>query len=237
MAVPQPAAEQGTEAGTSFKMQAYRAVKDSILAMDVYGRRGEIRIDDREVAQALGISRTPVREALILLEHEGFVRAVPRRGIVVVRKTRREIVDMVVVWAALEGMAARLATARASDEDLGALVLSFRETPLLADARESGASVSLVPGYPDRAMELGRGLIRLSGCALIETLTGNMAPHMRGIRKLELLDGEQAARAAACQLGVIEALEARDADAAEALILRHNLDLALHIQRSCDFPD
>lgn len=236
MAIPQTTAEEGVAAGISFKMQAYEALKESILAMDVYGQRGEIRIDDREVAQALGISRTPVREALIRLEHEGLVRAVPRRGIVVVRKTRREIVDMVVVWAALEGMAARLATARASDEDLGALVRSIRDAPRITDAREE-TPASLAPSYPDRAMELGRGLVLLSGCALIESLTGNMAPHMRGIRKLELLHEEQAAKAAACQQGVIEALEARDPDAAEALILRHNLDLAMHIQKSCDFLD
>ncbi|EWY38976.1 hypothetical protein N825_08220 [Skermanella stibiiresistens SB22] len=215
-----PLAGPGIEE-VSFKMQAYRALKGSILAMDVYGQRGEIRIDDREVAQTLGISRTPVREALILLEHEGFVRAVPRRGIVVVRKTRREVVDMVVVWAALESMAARLALARASDEELDALL------------RRSGDPAP--DAYPDIAMELGLGLIALSGCALIGSLTGNMAPHMRSIRRLELLSEEQAAKAAACQRRVLAALPPRDPDAAGTAILDHNLDLAQHIQKSRDF--
>ena len=96
-------------ANLSFKMQAYLALKGSIMEMDIYGQRGEIRIDDREVCQMLGISRTPVREALILLEHEGFVRTVPRHGVVVARKSRTQIADMILVWAALEGMAARLA--------------------------------------------------------------------------------------------------------------------------------
>ena len=50
MAIPQTTAEEGVAAGISFKMQAYEALKESILAMDVYGQRGEIRIDDREVA-------------------------------------------------------------------------------------------------------------------------------------------------------------------------------------------
>ena len=44
-----------------------------------------------------------------MLEQEGFVRSVPRRGIVVVRKIKREIVEMITVWAAIESMAARLA--------------------------------------------------------------------------------------------------------------------------------
>jgi len=63
----------------------------------------------------LGISRTPVREALILLEHEGFVRTVPRHGVVVARKSRTQIADMVLVWSALEGMAARLAATLAEE--------------------------------------------------------------------------------------------------------------------------
>ena len=56
--------------------------------MDVYGSRNEIRLDER-ASPALGISRTPVREAMVQLEREGFVRSVPRRGIYVVRKTKR----------------------------------------------------------------------------------------------------------------------------------------------------
>ena len=46
---------------------------------------------------------------MTLLEQEGFVRTLPRRGIFVVRKTKREIVEMITVMAALESMAARLA--------------------------------------------------------------------------------------------------------------------------------
>src|ERR687897_1896082 len=105
-------------ANLSFKMQAYLALKGSIMEMDIYGQHGEIRIDDREVCQMLGISRTPVREALILLEHEGFVRTVPRRGIVVLRKTRQEIIDLIIVWASLESMAARLFVIHAPDDEV-----------------------------------------------------------------------------------------------------------------------
>jgi len=55
------------------------------------------------------MSRTPIREALSVLEQEGFVRSVPRRGLIVVRKSKREVVEMITVWAAIESMAARLA--------------------------------------------------------------------------------------------------------------------------------
>src|SRR6266567_8117350 len=72
----------------SFKHKAYTALKDVIVAMDVYRSRTDIRLDERRLAQNFGISRTPVREAMAQLEREGFVRSVPRRGIYVVRKTR-----------------------------------------------------------------------------------------------------------------------------------------------------
>ena len=69
----------------SFKRRAYAALKDAIVAMDVYRSRSDIRLDERRLALDFGISRTPVREAMAQLEREGFVRAVPRRGIYVVR--------------------------------------------------------------------------------------------------------------------------------------------------------
>src|SRR6202008_2345027 len=68
-----------------------------------------------------GVTRTPIREAMTLLEQEGFVRTRARRGIFVVRKTKREIVEMITVMAALESMAARLAALRASTVELAAL--------------------------------------------------------------------------------------------------------------------
>ena len=87
-----------------------RRLKSAIVAMDIYRSRNDIRLDERKLAQDFGISRTPVREAMAQLESEGFVRSVPRRGIYVVRKTKREVIEMITAWAALESMAARLMT-------------------------------------------------------------------------------------------------------------------------------
>jgi DNA-binding GntR family transcriptional regulator len=206
----------------SFKMQAYLALKGSIMEMDIYGQRGEIRIDDREVCQMLGISRTPVREALILLEHEGFVRTVPRHGVVVARKSRTQIADMILVWAALEGMAARLAATLATETDLAQLAERF----------PPGGAGSL-----DSAADLHQLLVQLSRCALIGDLTRNLAPHMRAIHRLEQADEAQAALAAAMRNAVIAALTARDGGRAKSLILDHHFDLNQHIQRTCDFLD
>src|ERR1700674_3323411 len=106
---------------STFADRAYAALKDVILSLDIYNRTGEVRLDERQLASDLGISRTPVREAMVQLEREGFVRSVPRRGIYVVRKTKREVIELITAWAALESMAARLITESAGDEEIAAL--------------------------------------------------------------------------------------------------------------------
>src|ERR1700759_671779 len=108
------------------------AIKSAITEMDIYGRPGEIRLDERQLSQDLGGTRTPIREALGVLEQEGFVRTVPRRGIYVVRKTKREVIEMITVWAAIESLAARFAAERASKSDLRTLrelFAQFEENP------------------------------------------------------------------------------------------------------------
>src|SRR3546814_17746552 len=99
---------------SSFRAQAYESLKRAITQMDIYGHRDEIRLDERKLSTVLGVSRTPIREAMSLLEQEGFVRTVPRRGIFVVRKTKADIIEMIKNWAALDRLSARLATQRAS---------------------------------------------------------------------------------------------------------------------------
>ena len=57
------------------RQQACEAIKRAIMAMDIYGHPEEIRLDERQLSQDLGVSRTPIREALSVLEQEGFVRS------------------------------------------------------------------------------------------------------------------------------------------------------------------
>src|SRR3954464_15659469 len=109
----------------TFKDKAYAALRDVIVTSDVYRSRSDIRLDERQLAQDFGISRTPVREAMAQLEREGFVRSVPRRGVYVVRKTKEEVIEMITAWAALESMAARLITQNATDPEIAGLRKMF----------------------------------------------------------------------------------------------------------------
>ena len=109
--------------GLSLKARAYDALKSAIMAMNIYDDNAELRLDERALSQQFGVSRTPLREALAQLDQEGLVKIVARRGIFIVRKTKAEILEMITVWAALESMAARLATKEASDAELASVRL------------------------------------------------------------------------------------------------------------------
>ncbi len=86
-------AVQPIEAEPSFRDRAYASLKQAITTMDIYASREPIRLDERQLSQDLGISRTPIREALNRLEQEGFIRSIPRKGMFIVRKTKKEIIE------------------------------------------------------------------------------------------------------------------------------------------------
>src|SRR4030088_745605 len=109
----------------TFKATPYVALRKFMVSWDISRPRPDIRLDERQLAQDFGISRTPVREAMAQLEREGFVRSVPRRGIYVVRKTKSEVIELINAWAALESMAARLITEHASDAEIVSLRQMF----------------------------------------------------------------------------------------------------------------
>ena len=218
------------DTGTSFRGLAYAALKQAICAMDIYDHGREIRLDERRLSEGLGVSRTPIREAMTLLEQEGFVRTRPRRGIFVVRKTKREIVEMITVMAALESMAARLAAEHAIDADIA-------ELRRLMDDFQSGNDGARLDDYSDANIAFHQAIIRMSGCALLAEMTENLFIHMRAIRKITIHQDNRAARSITDHFRIIEALERRDAALAERLAREHTLGLAAHVERHGDFLD
>ena len=81
---------QPIEETVSLKSRIYASLKAAITEMNIYADDAELRLDERELSQQFGISRTPLREALAQLDQEGLVRIVPRRGSYIVRKTKAD---------------------------------------------------------------------------------------------------------------------------------------------------
>src|SRR6201987_1253153 len=214
----------------SLREQAYAALKQAIMDADIYAHREEIRLDERQLSQALGVSRTPIREALTLLEQEGFLRTVPRRGVFIVRKTKKQIIEMIEMWAALESMAARLATLHASDEDIGALRHMF-------DEFRNSTPAEHIEEYSDANIAFHQAIIGLSGSHLMGTTIENVLLHVRAIRRMTIAQSDRAARSIVDHMRIIEALERRDTELAERLVRQHSLDLAAYVDKHCDFLD
>jgi DNA-binding GntR family transcriptional regulator len=214
----------------SFKNKAYNALKQAIVGMNVYQASGDLRLDERQLAHDFGISRTPIREALQLLEQEGFVRTLPRRGIFVVRKTKQEVIEMITVWAALESMAARLITLNASDDEIARLrrmFATFQNNKVRARLNE----------YSEANINFHQTIILISRCELLIKLAENLFTHMRMIRRRTIGERERAMRSIQDHMAIIEALERRDTKRAEDLVRQHALDLADHVARHVTWLD
>jgi len=214
----------------SFSDQAYAALKQAIMQADIYSHDHEIRLDERQLSESLGVSRTPIREAMTVLEQEGFLRTVPRRGVFIVRKTKKQIVEMIEMWAALESMAARLATVNASDEDIAELRTMF-------DEFRNSTPAEHIDEYSDANIAFHQAIIRLSGSHLMGKTIENLFIHVRAIRRLTISQSDRASRSIVDHMRIIEALERRDTELAERLVRQHSLDLAAYVNEHCDFLD
>src|SRR5258708_7199222 len=215
---------------STFADRAYTVLKDTIVSLNVYAQPDEVRLDERQLAHDLGISRTPVREAMAQLERDGFVRSVPRRGIYVVRKTKQEVIELITAWAALESMAARLITQRASEDEIATLRKMFTKF-------EDGELHAKLDEYSEVNIEFHQTIIRMSHNRVLIDLAENLFTHMRMIRRKTIGEKDRADRSIRDHMHIIEALEARDTARAEELVRTHALGLADHVAKYADYLD
>ena len=214
----------------NLKDKVYEQLKQTIAATDIYAGEGEPRLDERRISEDLGVSRTPVREAIARLEQEGLVRTVPRRGVFIARKTKQEILEMITVWAALESMAARLITRDASDEEIATLRKMF-------GTFENDQVQANIDEYSETNIRFHQALLRMSRCELLNAIAENLFIHMRSIRARTIADDDRARRSIIDHMNIIEALERRDAGLAERLARQHTLDLGLHVEKHVHYLD
>ena len=221
---------QPIDVNFSLKDRTYEALKETIATINIYEGEGEPRLDERQLSEDLGVSRTPVREALARLAQEGLVRVVPRRGVFVVRKTKTEIFEMITVWAALESMAARLITENASDEEISGLRKMFATF-------ENEKPQANIDEYSGTNIQFHQAILKLSKSDLLNSLTETLFIHMRSIRIRTIGENNRASRSIIDHMNIIEALERRDTDLAERLARQHTLDLAAHVEQHVDYLD
>lgn len=203
--------------------RVYAAIRAAITESNLYElEENDLRLDERELAARLGCSRTPVREALVRLEQEGLVIGVPRRGYAIARKTKAELIDLIVVWAALEGMAARLVTLHATDEAVSSLRAIF--------ARFDGERIAAkLDEYSLANLRFHQRIMELSGNEALSRTADGLLIHVRSIRHRTITESRRFERSLVDHMHIIEAIERRDPDLAERLVRDHALELAAHV--------
>lgn len=213
------------DANFSLGDHIYSVLREAILEMNVYDPETDLRLDERKLSENLNISRTPVREALVRLEQDGFVEVRPRKGVFVLRKSIGEILEMITVWAALESTAARLATERATDAELASLRLMGEQFS------EDDARV-MIEEYSEANIAFHQRILELSHCVLLKEIADGLFLHMRAVRKRAMAERERPKRSVVDHLHIIEALENRKSDFASNLVWEHTMRLHGHIKET-----
>lgn len=187
---------------------AYRRLLDEI-------RSGALapgaRLREIELAARLGISRTPVREAIRQLESDGLVTHLPRQGATIRSLDHAEVVELYEMRAVLEGTAARLAARAASDielAELAALNAELATAPAGAQAREINRI------FHRTLIEAARNRFLIKAMSALQKTLLILGP-------TTLAEPDRAVAAVAEHGAVLEALRARDGAGAEAAMRAH----------------
>ncbi|MEM7423780.1 MAG: FCD domain-containing protein, partial [Pseudomonadota bacterium] len=133
-------------------------------------------------------------------------------------------------WAALESMAARLITERATDQEIASLrrmFATFDDDQVQANIDE----------YSETNIEFHQAILGMSKCELLNQMAENLLAHMRWIRMRTIAEDGRASRSIIDHINIIEALEARDAELAERLVREHTFGLAAHVDTHAHYLD
>jgi DNA-binding GntR family transcriptional regulator len=172
------------------------------------------RIGEQALCERLGISRTPLREALKILASEGLVLLSPNRGAAVARLTIEEIEEIMELLQALESLAARLACERATADEIAAIEGLHGEMRERYEARD-------IMGYFRLNQAIHHALAEASGNRALAQAYRTQSRRIERYRFAGNTRPERWQRAIQEHEQILVALEERDAPLLEALLRSH----------------
>ncbi len=200
-----------SDAYVPLRLQAYDVLRDAILTGQL--EPGE-HLGEEKVCRQLGISRSPLREALRRLEADGLIRIVPRQGAIVTEITKRDVADLFVVRKALEGLVARLATENITSKELA-------ELDRICRAMEQCIGEHNVPAVVKANSQFHEVLIQASGNKWLSSFMAGLRDHIQRVYSSSIGYLDRAPQSLAEHLEIIEALRNRNAAAAEEVATKH----------------
>jgi DNA-binding GntR family transcriptional regulator len=153
---------------------------------------------------------------------------VPRKGVYVVKKTKKEVIEILLVRAALEGMAARLATQFVTEKEIRKMKGLFE--PFGESSKEEHFLQ-----YSDANIEFHELVLKTSHCGKLIELAGNIFDHIRWIRFRTIVYKDRFRSMQREHYAIIDALEKRDPELAEKRMRGHIEGLARYIEGKVDY--
>ncbi len=204
--------------------QVYRLVRDAIISAALPPKAA---INEAEIALALGVSRTPVREALLNLQRDGLVEIRPQAGTFVTPIRRALVEEGMIVREALEVKCAALAAERITSRGLDALRAASAEMAAAARRGDQPGFIAADDGYH-------RTLLDAAGLPHVRSIIDGVNAHLDRVRFHSSGFADRAAEAIAEHEEVIAALTRRDAHASAAAVHAHLLRAWDNIRALCD---
>lgn len=206
---------------------AYRAIRDGIVS-GIYPQGSHLTA--QQLAEANGLSRTPVREAMRRLDAEGLIELIPNRGAFVSRWTRTEIEQIYELRVLLEAFAAQVAAERATAAQVDTLrKLADRMADMVALPELDYAAIADVNG------EFHRAVLEACGNSRLRELLGSLTEMPLVLSTFRNYTRAQLDRSAAQHRELVDAIAAGDSAWANAVMTAHIRSARLTLLRRTAF--
>lgn len=204
-------ASRSHSASITVKTRAYDHIRRQIL--DAKLPVGAA-LSEYQLAAEIGVSRTPVREALKRLEHDGLVRSIARRGTFVAELSGRDIIDIYQVRTALESFAAGVAAASMEPATVTELLKEL-------DAAQRRAATGNIEGAREHDIHMHKRIIASTGNTRLAQILSTLDDQVHRIRQRALSDPTRRGATLAEHRVLLEAIRKRDSGAAEKAMRAH----------------
>ena len=204
----------------SLTSKVFHEIKNGIIQGKY--KEGESLVETK-LARELGVSRTPVREAIRLLEFEGLVSFKPNRGTVVEGISAQDIEDIYAIRTMIEGLAARWAVNNISDQELAQLV----ETQDLMEFYASKDDIEHFTKLDTRFHEI---IYRASKSRPLSQVLNNFHDMVQRVRKLSITNGGRIEKTVEEHRRIVDAIKAKNEESAEEAMTSHVMGVVSNLE-------
>lgn len=195
----------------SLRGRVFNKLREDILSGQ-YHENEELR--ENTIGQELGVSRTPVREALRQLELEGLVTMIPNKGAYVTGITAKDIHDIYIIRSFLEGLCARWACENITEAQIEAL----EEILYLSDFHARRSHHEQLVELDNKFHDL---IYKASGSKILDHVLSDFHRYVERIRKITLAVPDRASKSSQEHAAILDAIRKRDGKLAEELAHEH----------------